>query len=82
MPGGGTQAMSGIVEERQQRRRPLAATPLSREAGQARWLCCSLLTHRVCSSLAPCQRAPALRDSKVQMLFCGAPLVGSIAVSL
>ena len=33
--------------------------PLSREAGQARWLCCSLLTYHTgySSSLAPRQRA-------------------------
>ena len=33
--------------------------PLPRIAGQARWLCCSLLTYRpgYCSSLAPRQRA-------------------------
>src|SRR6266540_4038624 len=51
MLGGATQAMPlCIVEERQQRRRPLAATPLGaaahRAAGRSsRWLCCSLLTY-------------------------------------
>src|SRR6266487_3653532 len=57
MRGAATQAMSDIVEERQQRRyAPFAAAPL-RVA--ARWLCCSLLTYRpgYSSSLAPRQRA-------------------------
>ena len=44
MLGAATQAMPlCIVEERQQRRRPLAAAPLR---AAARWLRCSLLTYR------------------------------------
>jgi len=47
MLGGATQAMPlCIVEERQQRRRPLAAAPLRACGPQARWLRCSLLTYR------------------------------------
>jgi hypothetical protein len=52
MLGGATQAMPlCIVEERQQRRRPLAAAPLRaaarRAAGRSsRWLRCSLRTYR------------------------------------
>src|SRR5213594_3367123 len=68
MLGGATQAMPlCIVEERQQRRRPLAAAPLraaARRAAGRRFPLAALLapyipqrTQRVCSSLAPCQRA-------------------------
>src|SRR5437773_6799317 len=59
MRGAATQAMSDIVEERQQSRCPPAAAPLRACGPQARWLCCSLLTYRpgYCSSLAPRQRA-------------------------
>jgi len=62
MPGAVTQAMPlCIVEERQQRRRPLAAAPLR---AAARWpagplaaLLAPYIPQRVCSSVAPCQRA-------------------------
>ena len=62
MLGAATQAMPlCIVEERQQRRRPLAAAPLR---AAARWpagplaaLLAPYIPQRVCSSLAPCQRA-------------------------
>src|SRR5436309_9054152 len=47
-----------IVDERQQRRRPVAAAPLRlRPAGPLAVLLAPYIPHRVCSSLAPCQRA-------------------------
>src|SRR6266508_1565787 len=61
MRGPATQAVPGrIVEERQQSRyAPFAAAAHRAASRSSRWLRCSLLTyrHRVCSSLAPRQRA-------------------------
>ena len=59
MQGAATQAMpSCIVEERQRRRCPPAAAPLGlRPPGPLAALLAPYLPPRVCSSLAPCQRA-------------------------
>ena len=62
MLGGATQAMPVcIVEERQQRRRPLAATPLRAAA------------RRFAGCVARALPAGLGASSKVQMLFCGGP---------
>ena len=82
MLGGATQAMAlCMVEERQQRRRPLAAAPLRaaahRAAGRSsRWLRCSLLTYRTgAPGMLVARALPAGLGacSKVQILFCDGP---------
>src|SRR5437773_2200627 len=58
MRGAATQAMPVcIVEERQQSRCPPARPSGLRPAGPLAVLLAPYIPHRVCSSLAPCQRA-------------------------
>ncbi len=74
MLGGATQAMPlCIVEERQQRRRPLAAAPL--RAAARRPAGCVARSLRTATGMLVARALPAGLGacSKVQMLFCDVP---------
>src|SRR6266540_3548948 len=75
MLGGATQAMPlCIVEERQRRRRPLAATPL--RAAAPRPAGCVARSLHTTPGMLVARALPASlgASSKVQMSFCGGPL--------